>query len=237
MRVLAHDYETTGVDAKTCGVVQSAIALVDIDDEGNWNVVAQETAYHHPGMPIPAGASKVHGVYDKDVQSLPHFEEGLALTFAQAEEEFGYEAVLGYNSNRFDNVIARRVGLKEDYLAIDLMTAANRLLNQGVITRARLVDAYEQLVGKSADNAHDALADILMTLELIKPVMTETKIETFPEFVEWLNKPMTNTKMRIPFGKHKGEALENVPRSYLRWLSRKGDLQVDLQLSIEAALK
>jgi len=236
MRILAHDYETTGIDPVTCGVVQSAIAIVDIDNLGNWEVVAQETALHHPGMPIPEGAAKVHGIYDKDVADQPHFEESLTITFEQAAEEFGYDAVLGYNSNRYDNVIARRFGLKQGVAEIDLMVAASRLMNRGRLSRARLVDAYENLVGKPAENAHDALADVTMTLDLIRPVMSELGFSSFPDLIGWLGKPEVDTKMLMPFGKHKGVALDEVPRGYLRWLHRKGDMQLDLALSVKEVL-
>lgn len=236
MRLLAHDYETTGVDPVTCGVVQSAIAIVDIDIHANWEIVAQETALHHPGMPIPEGASKVHGIHDQDVANLPHFEESLSVTFEQADREFGYDAVLGYNSNRYDNTIARRFGLKQGVVEIDLMIAANRLMNRGRLTRARLVDAYEQLVGKPAENAHDALADVTMTLELVKPVMKEMGFESLPDLVGWLEKPEVDPQMKMPFGKHKGTPISDVPRGYLRWLHRKGGLHQDLALSVKEVL-
>jgi len=236
MRILAHDYETTGTDPVTCGVVQSAVAIVDIDIHGHWDVVAQETALHHPGGPIPEGASKVHGIHDRDVATLPYFEESLSVTFEQAAEEFGYEAVLGYNSNRYDNIIARRFGLKDSITEIDMMVAASRLMNRGRLSRARLVDAYENLVGRPAENAHDALADVTMTLDLIRPVMSEFGFSSFPDLVGWLGKPEVDTKMLLPFGKHKGVALDEVPRGYLRWLSRKGDMHQDLAMSVKEVL-
>lgn len=236
MIILAHDYETTGTDPRTCGVVQSAIAVVDIDEGGHAKLIAQETTLHNPGGPIPSGASKVHGIYDSDVAELPHFEEGLNRTFDQAKREFGYDATLGYNNARFDDVIARRVGLEEGKPAIDLMVAANRLMARGFLNRARLVDAYETLVGKPAENAHDALADVMMTLALVQPVMQEMGFNRFDQMVDWVTRPEVNIKLPMPFGKHKGQALDTVPRSYLRWLSNKPDLSQDLALSIREVL-
>lgn len=236
MIVLAHDYETTGVDPRTCGVVQSAIAIVDLDNHGNWEILAQEVALHHPGCPIPEGAAKVHGIRDGDVAHLPCFEENLPPTFEQAFSEFTPTAVLGYNSNRFDNTIARRVGMPEGLVELDMMVAASRLMSRGILERARLVDAYEGLTGKPAENAHDALADVTMTLELIQPVMRRMDFETVSELVGWLEKPEINVGMLMPFGKHKGIELKLVPKHYLRWLLGKGDLQRDLEVSIKEVL-
>lgn len=237
MILLAHDYETTGTDPRTCGVVQSAIAIVDMDMFGNWEIIAEEVAYHHPGCPIPDGAARVHGITDQDVAGLPDFEESLTATFQQAMDEFDPKGVIGYNSNRFDNTIARRVGLPAEGLAeVDLMVAANRLMSRGHLTRARLVDAYQQLVGKEPENAHDAMADVTMTLELIQPTMNLMGLESFPDLVGWLENPEANPEMAMPFGKHKGLALNTVPKGYLRWLSKQDSLQEDLRLSVQEVL-
>lgn len=236
MITLAHDYETTGVDPRTCGVVQSAIAIVDLSIDGSWEILAQEVALHHPGCPIPDGAARVHGIYDQHVADKPHFEESLAATFEQAFTEFRPEAVLGYNSNRFDNLIARRLGLPEGLVEVDLMVAAQRLMNRGVLERSRLVDAYEGLVGRPAENAHDALADVTMTLELIQPVMRLMEFDQLGQLVSWLTTTEVDVEMLMPFGKHKGMKLNTVPRRYLRWLLDKGDLQRDLEASIREVL-
>lgn len=237
MRLIAHDFETTGVNSRTCGVCQSAIAIVDINVDGTYEIVAQEVELHHPGEQIPEGAAKVHGITDQMVAGKPNFEESLPDTYEQAMSEFHPVGVLGYNSNSFDNNIARRLGLDVDALTeVDMMVAARRLMTLGHITRARLVDAYEQLTGKTAENAHDAMADVIMTLDLIKPTMRILGFDSFPALVSWLQKPQSDPKMLMPFGKHKGSPLDIIPKSYLEWLSKKGDLDADMMGSIKAAL-
>lgn len=236
MNFIAHDYETTGTDQATCGVVQSAIVIADIDILGNWEIVAQEVALHNPGCPIPAGASRVHGIYDNDVAHLDNFEINLMPTYDQAMSEFSPQGVIGYNSIKFDNVIARRVGMPEGLVEIDMMVAANRLMSRGKLERARLVDAYEALTGKPAENAHDALADVIMTLELIQPVMREMNFGSLPDLIGWLEKPEVNPDMSMPFGKHKGLPVSKVPKGYLRWLMGKGGLTQDLHLSIQEVM-
>lgn len=237
MRLIVHDFETTSVDARTCGVCQSAIAIVDIDIYGEWEIIAQEVELHHPGVSIPQGAAKVHGITDKMVANKANFEESLPATYEQAISEFAPTGVLGYNSNTYDNTIARRLGLDVDALVqVDMMIAARRLMNLGHIPRARLVDAYEGLTGKKAENAHDAMADVVMTLELIKPTMKIMGLESFPCLIGWLEKPQVDKRTLMPFGKHKGSPLDIIPKDYLEWLMKKGDLDYDLAESVKAAL-
>ena len=42
--------------------------------------------------------------------------------------------------------------------------------------------------------------------------------------------------MKLPFGKHKGEELSDVPRGYLRWLHQKASLRGRLLWEVEERL-
>lgn len=43
--------------------------------------------------------------------------------------------------------------------------------------------------------------------------------------------------MMMPFGKHEGEEVDELPRSYLEWLSEQDFLEEDLREEVEAALE
>ena len=60
------DFETTGIDALGCRAVSMAIVHCNLG-RGNAEIVYNQR--FNPGEPIPEGASKVHGIYDKDVIS------------------------------------------------------------------------------------------------------------------------------------------------------------------------
>ena len=42
--------------------------------------------------------------------------------------------------------------------------------------------------------------------------------------------------LRMPFGKHKGELLEDIPTDYLNWLMENCTLRQDLEMEIENQL-
>lgn len=236
MIVFAHDYETTGVNPAECGVVQFAAVVAVINEDGTWEEEAFDSSILNPGEPIPDGASNIHGIYDNDVEHCPPYYEELESLYEDAFSNYEIEAVVGYNSNSFDNVIAGRCGLPQGPKEIDLMTAANRLLSRGIIGRARLVDAYGALTGLEPENAHDAMADVRMTLDIIKPAMEQLGFTEFSKFAHWLTVPEVNVDMPFPFGKHRGMPVSAVPRGYLRWALRSVSPGPDLKASIEEAL-
>ena len=100
------DLETTGVNVSSDRIVQIAILKVSPD--------AAEEKYKsliNPQMPIPAEASEIHGIYDKDVADQPTFTE-VADDIVSFLENCD---LAGFNSNRFDIPL-----LMEEFLRNDL---------------------------------------------------------------------------------------------------------------------
>jgi DNA polymerase III epsilon subunit family exonuclease len=64
------DVETTGIDAKTCAVVEVAVQIV----EGGY-VSSTFESLVDPEMPIPAYATAVHGIDDGMVSGHPYLRE------------------------------------------------------------------------------------------------------------------------------------------------------------------
>jgi DNA polymerase-3 subunit epsilon len=63
------DVETTGRDASVDRVIELGIVVAK-----NGVVTARYNWLIHPGMPIPAESSAVHGIKDEDVKDSPRFE-------------------------------------------------------------------------------------------------------------------------------------------------------------------
>lgn len=231
MLIFAHDYETTGVNPNKCGVVQAALCFVNLFEDGGYQVLEKDVQLLNPGEPIPEGASNVHGIYDEHVVNAPAWDEYLSEQFKVVNGS-AIAAVAGYNSNSFDNKIAARCGLVVGQ-TLDLMIATRRMKNAGHLPSAKLGEAYFTITGKSADGAHDAMVDVGMTLDLIKPCMAFAGVETVAEFMAWLEKPAGRTSDLMPYGKHKGVKLCNLPKSYVRWALENMNLDADLKLGLE----
>lgn len=72
--LLAFDLETTGIDRSKARIVQIYWHLMAIRD-GLVATVDEDKSLINPGIPIPAGASEVHKIYDADVADAPSFTE------------------------------------------------------------------------------------------------------------------------------------------------------------------
>lgn len=80
---LAIDVETTGLDAKTCRVVEIG-ALLFVPAEGSYDGRKLESLVN-PGVRIPAAVTAIHGIGDADVKAAPSFA-GIAEELARLAE-------------------------------------------------------------------------------------------------------------------------------------------------------
>lgn len=232
MLIFAHDYETTGVDPNTLGVCQAALCFVELNQDGTYTILEKDVQVLDPGHPIPAPASAVHGLYDHDVVGKPYWESYLAEQF-EVVNGSGVQAVVGYNSRTFDDRIARRAGLA-CLPSLDLIPATRQLKKAGKLKSAKLGDAYKTLVGREPENAHDAFADVVMTLDLIAPCIDLLECESVDDLIAALSSPALTPKSPMPFGKHKGVKICNLPASYVRWALENMNLDPDMRAAMEA---
>jgi DNA polymerase III epsilon subunit-like protein len=88
------DLETTGVDPATDRICQLGGVWMH-----NGEMTDRRLVTINPGVPIPEGASRVHGITDERVAQAPTFAE----VFPKVLEHFRRaEVVLTYNGSRFD---------------------------------------------------------------------------------------------------------------------------------------
>src|SRR5262245_7531269 len=68
--LIAVDCETTGIDPTTARIVELAAIRLEPGTKPAW-----VHTLVNPGIPIPAEASAVNGILDRDVKGKPRFEE------------------------------------------------------------------------------------------------------------------------------------------------------------------
>ncbi len=227
------DLETTGIDPQKDRIVQ--IAIIRVEPDGSRRTFESLV---NPEVPIPEGATAVHGIRDVDVANEP--------TFSQIRREV--EAFLegsdlgGFNSSRFDVPLLlaelNRSGSEEDFKdrrLIDAMAIFHRM------ERRDLTSAYRFYCNKELVGAHSALADTEATLAILEAQVA--RYEEVPAESEALHKFCNPNQDKyadrsrklvwndqgeaeFTFGKLKGRSLQSVVRNksdrgYLEWMLNK----------------
>lgn len=233
--IIFFDLETTGLDISRDRIVE--LCYIKIEPNGNEEAKSMRI---NPEMHIPEQSSKVHGIYDKDVQDCPCFKEiakSLAQTFRGCD-------LAGFNSNRFDiPVLAEefaRADINIDFgecKTVDVQNIYHRL------EQRTLVAAYKFYCGKNLENAHSALADTRATLEVL-----EAQLDKYPQdlqndiaFLSEFSRKENNVDLAgrfiydsdhneiINFGKYKGKSVKEVlskDPAYYGWMMQ-GDFTLN----------
>jgi len=159
--IVFFDIEATGLHVLRDRIVQ--IALIKYLKIGGEPL--QLTLMINPGIPISEEAIGVHGITPDMVRNKP--------TFAQVSDTIfdfiGDADLAGYNSDRYDIPMLMeefsRVG-KELDLNIRKTVDVQKVFYK--MEPRTLSAAYKLYCGKEIENAHDALADVLATVDVLK---------------------------------------------------------------------
>ena len=155
------DVESTGLSVVKDRILQIAI----IKYHKNGNPPAELSMMINPGIPISEEAMNVHGITPKMLSNKPTFQQVARQLF----DFIGNSDLAGYNSNRFDVPM-----LMEEFarVGIELDMSRRRTIDvQRIFYKMEprtLRAALKYYTGKKIENAHDALADVRATVDVLK---------------------------------------------------------------------
>jgi len=242
--LIVFDLETTGVDTDRDRIVE--IAAVKVLPDGSRE---SRRRLVNPGIPIPAGATAVHGITDEDVRDAPSFSK-----IAQGFLDFlGDGDLAGFNVARFDVPMLARE-LRD--CGLDLNAGARRVIDAMTIyhrkERRDLSAAVKFFLGRDHEGAHSADADVDATLDVLEAQLA--RYDDLPNTVAELDRWQRNVPENavdaggkfvwengvavVAFGKHKGRSLEEMVkkhRGYLEWI-RGADFPEDAREIVQQAL-
>lgn len=225
--LVVFDLETTGTDKAKDRIVSLATCKI-LPNKGG---VEAKTRILNPEIPIPKAASDVHGITDEMVKDQPtfaQFAKGLLAYIKDCD-------LAGFNILRFDVPLLYmeffRAGHVWDYKSQHFVDVATIFIRQQPRTLAAALKHY---TGKDIQNAHDAQADVMATLEVF---MNQIKVhqdlpQDLPSLALYCNhdKPIVDLggvfalddqgDYILKIGKQKGEKAKN-NKDFLGWMLKQ----------------
>jgi len=209
-RPIYYDTETTGVKSDKDRIVE--IAAYDPYEEKTF------VSLVNPGIPIPLEASQIHHITDDMVQKAPSFAQ-----VGQAFVEFcaGDVVLIAHNNDAFDKLFlqaefARANLTLPSWPYIDSLKWARKYRND---LPKHSLQHLREVFNIPPNQAHRALDDVIVLHQVFSQLIGDLSMDTI------LNLMKTESSLRhMPFGKHKGALLQDIPKTYVRWLAENGAL-------------
>lgn len=209
-RAIFYDTETTGVKPQQDKIVE--IAAYDPEFDKSF------VSFVNPGMPIPEESSRIHHITDDMVEDAPTFDV-VAKDFMEFCQ--GDVVLIAHNNDGFDKPLLEAEFSRNnieipswDYL--DSLKWARKYRPD--LPRHSLQHLRE-VFGIEANNAHRALDDVIILHKVFSYLLGDlTMDDALSLFVQ------EEFIRHMPFGKHKGSLLQDVPKNYIRWLHENGAL-------------
>lgn len=216
-------------DTETTGAAQADIieaAWLRIDSPTSLQIQQQFEQRYKPSHPNTLGALVVHNIYDEELEGCPPSSEFVFPTDAQY--------MIGHNID-YDWNMAGQPTIKR----ICTLALSRRILPQldSHSQSALMYYFFRPHARERLKSAHSALADVQNCLYILKELLAllpqaPSTWEQLWELSEDARLPRT-----MPFGKHKGVAIADLPVDYQEWLLRQDNMDPYIKLAIQKQLK
>jgi len=214
------DFETTGIPDESEGITHSVVELgfVDIDAKSK-----EQTGFYtrlvKPSTEMDIEAQAVHHITHDEARAR-------GITWDEAQEKAlscddGCEVIFVAHNAAYEQKFFNPDGVKW----IDTYKIALQLYPDAPKHTNGVLKYFLNIADDSKHHPpHRALPDCFVTAEILKVMAKEL---TFNTMIGITKKPPYLTVM--PFGKHKGEKFDDLPRGYIEWLSKQGDFDESIK--------
>jgi exodeoxyribonuclease X len=217
MQVNVLDTETASLEG---GVVDFALVRLD---EG-FNVVYSVESLIDPERPISPGAMGIHHITDAMVADQPTMAEFVGLH----PDVFYPGMVVAAHNAQFDcRMLAGFT--PQDHKRICTLRLARELWPD---VQDHKLQTLRYTFGLEAGPAHRAMGDVITCVSLLRRAHTEFGL-SLEQMVAQCSRTLPLTT-KLSFGKHRGTAIGDLPKSYIRWMLEKMDtLDPDLRAALQ----
>jgi len=209
LRPIYYDTETTGIRNDKDRIIELA-AFDPIENRTFCQFI-------NPGFPIPPEATAIHHITDEMIANASSFKDVAEsfIAFCPPSET----VLIAHNNDAFDKLFLqqefKRSGLEfPQFRFIDTLKWARKY--RADLPRHTL-QSLREVYGLPANQAHRALDDVTVLHQVFSAMIDDLSIE---KVLELLARPQILSRM--PFGKHQGKLLADVPKDYVAWLASSG---------------
>ena len=219
---IIYDIETTGLSYLKDRIIQLAAYCVQRNEYFN--------EYINPKIEINPRASEIHKISNDFVKDKPEADEVLSK-FLDFCGENCY--LIAHNNNGFDKLFLvselKRNGYEvPNFKYIDTLQLARCRYPD---LKSHTLDILRDICKLSKENSHDAKKD---TQDLYEVYCHLKGDKTDEEIYKELK---INSIEKMPFGKHKGTLIKDVPRDYVQWLRSNGFFEKLENLELKKAFQ
>ncbi len=210
MKPIFYDTETTGIKPGKDRIIE--IAAYDPTQERKF------CTFTNPECPIPAESTAITQITDEMVKDAPLIKEAL-----QAFSDFcqGEVVLIAHNNDAFDKLFLEAEFARANlpfpkWIYIDSLKWSRKYRSD--LPRHSL-QFLREAYGIEANQAHRALDDVIVLYQIFSRMVDDLSLKTILNLLS-----QQGQLQRMPFGKHSGKLLTEVPKDYLKWLHREGAL-------------
>lgn len=218
MRYIIFDTETTGVGPDK-EAVEFAMLEIDVD---SLEILGAAQSLVMPTGPISEEAQAIHGISLEMLQEAqaPCIEDWVTTNMGG---RFDDEVVLMGHRVGFDKPLFAPFG--EVVATLDTLSWAFELWPEAPNKKLDTLKEYLSLEG--GGQSHRAMADALTCHQLLRCIV-DAKGMSLHDLVH-----TRFTVHYMPWGKHQGKRLMEVPRTYRQWMLTLPDLDPNLRMSCQ----
>ena len=205
-RPIYYDTETTGLSSQKDRIIELA-AFDPVQNRTFEELI-------NPNMPIPEVSTNICNITDDMVKDAPTFD----VIGKKFIEFCGSDTILiAHNNDNFDKPFLdaefNRADLKMlDLPFIDSLKWARKYRSD---LPKHSLQYLREMYNIEANQAHRALNDVVVLHKVFEKMIDDLDIETV---LKLLYEKKSDLVEHMPFGKHQGKKLSEVPKGYIRWL-------------------
>jgi len=212
-------FDVEATDKNDAVIIEAA--SLDVTSLNPFEVGNPWVQRYNPGKPISLGALATHHIMDEELVNCP--------ASSSFKLSAGTQYLIGHNID-FDWVA---IGSPDVKRICTLALARSLWPSLDSHTQSALLYFFERDTARDQlRNAHSALADVWICSKIVGQIIDKLHPSSLDALWEMSEKARIPTTM--PYGKHKGELISQVPTDYKQWLLRQDNVSGYLRKALES---